>query len=74
VDVAAARALRRRFAFACVDWSERRPHVGGAIGAALLRIALKKRWVLQDPDCRALTITRFGQREMQARFGLTRGC
>ncbi len=30
IDVAAIRALRRRFAFACVDWSERRPHIGGA--------------------------------------------
>ena len=73
VDVAAARVLRRRFAYACVDWSERRPHVGGAIGAALLHVALKKRWVLQDPDCRALTITRLGQREMHARFGLSPG-
>src|SRR5580704_14540851 len=31
IDVAAIRALRRRFAFACVDWSERRPHIGGAV-------------------------------------------
>ena len=37
IDVAAIRALRRRFAFACVDWSERRPHIGGAVGAALLK-------------------------------------
>src|SRR5262249_37594795 len=36
IDVEAARASRRRFAFACVDWSERRPHLGGALGAALL--------------------------------------
>jgi DNA-binding transcriptional ArsR family regulator len=33
VDVVAARALRRRFAFACLDRSERRPHLGGALGA-----------------------------------------
>ena len=32
----ATRALRRRFAYACVDWSERRPHLGGAVGAAML--------------------------------------
>jgi hypothetical protein len=30
VDVEAARALRRRFAYPCLDWSERRPHLGGA--------------------------------------------
>jgi hypothetical protein len=64
------RTLRRRFAFACVDWSERRPHVGGAMGAALLNVALKRKWIIQDPDCRALTLTRAGRREMQNRFGL----
>jgi hypothetical protein len=53
-----------------VDWSERRPHVGGAIGAALLNVALKRKWVIQDLDGRALTVTKTGRREMQARFGL----
>ena len=70
VDVQAARALRRRFAFACVDWSERRPHIGGALGASLLKIALDRKWVLQDPDERTLEVTRAGRREMLARFGL----
>ncbi|MGH9727146.1 MAG: ArsR/SmtB family transcription factor [Candidatus Acidiferrales bacterium] len=70
IDVDAARMQRRRFAYACVDWSERRPHVGGAVGAALLSVALKRKWVLQDLDSRALTVTKFGRREMLARFGL----
>ena len=70
VDVEGTRSLRRRFAFACVDWSERRPHLGGAVGAALLKVALRKRWVAQDLDSRILSITVFGRQEMQARFGL----
>ena len=70
IDLEATRALRRRFACACLDWSERRPHVGGALGAALLKIALKKKWVTQDLDSRALAITTFGKREMLGRFGL----
>jgi hypothetical protein len=70
IDVEAARTLRRRFAFACVDWSERRPHLGGALGAALLKTAIKKRWVVPDLDSRALSITAAGRREMRARFGL----
>jgi DNA-binding transcriptional ArsR family regulator len=70
VDVHAAAKSRRRFAYPCVDWSERRPHLGGAIGAALLHAALKKRWVLQDTDNRALEVTRTGRRELNARFGL----
>ncbi|HUI41494.1 MAG TPA: helix-turn-helix transcriptional regulator [Terriglobia bacterium] len=71
IDVAATRALRRRFAFACLDWSERRCHLGGALGAALLKLALKKRWVIQELDSRALSVTRLGRREVLSRFGLT---
>jgi DNA-binding transcriptional ArsR family regulator len=70
IDVEATRALRRRFAFACLDWSERRPHLGGALGAAFLTVALRRRWVLQDLDSRVLRVTRVGRREMQARFGI----
>jgi DNA-binding transcriptional ArsR family regulator len=69
IDVEATRALRRRFAFACLDWSERRSHLGGALGKALLDVALKRKWVSQDLDSRALSVTRFGRRDMQARFG-----
>jgi DNA-binding transcriptional ArsR family regulator len=70
IDVDALRALRRRFAFACVDWSERRPHVAGALGQALLRVALERRWFVQDLDSRALRITPAGRRQLRARFGL----
>jgi|ERR1039457_5239757 DNA-binding transcriptional ArsR family regulator len=70
IDLDATRALRRRFACACLDWSERRPHVGGALGAALLKAALKRKWVTQDLESRALGITSLGRREMLARFGL----
>ncbi|HEV2116249.1 MAG TPA: metalloregulator ArsR/SmtB family transcription factor [Terriglobales bacterium] len=70
VDVEGMRGLRRRFACACLDWSERRPHLGGALGAALLAVALKKAWVAQELDSRALRVTSLGRREMLARFGL----
>jgi DNA-binding transcriptional ArsR family regulator len=70
IDLEATRRLRRRFVCACLDWSERRPHVGGALGAALLKLALKQKWVTQDLDGRALAITSRGRREMQIRFGL----
>lgn len=70
IDLDATRALRRRLAFACVDWSERRPHLGGALGAALLKTAVKNKWVVQDLDSRALTVTSHGRREMAVRFGL----
>jgi DNA-binding transcriptional ArsR family regulator len=70
IDLEATRKLRRRFVCACLDWSERRPHVGGALGAALLKLALRKRWVTQDLDSRALAVSSLGRREMLTRFGL----
>ncbi|MGA9543500.1 MAG: helix-turn-helix transcriptional regulator [Candidatus Sulfotelmatobacter sp.] len=70
MDVESTRALRRRFAYPCVDWSERKPHLGGALGAALLKFALEKKWLLQDLDSRVLGVTSLGRREMMARFGL----
>jgi len=68
VDVAAARALRRRFAVACLDWSERRPHLGGALGAALLRTALERKWVTRELDSRILSVTPHGRRELRTRL------
>jgi len=65
VDVESAAGARRRFAYACLDWSERQPHIAGALGAALLETLLKKRWVEQDLDSRALGITRLGERELR---------
>ena len=70
VVVAEIRRLRRRFAFACLDWSERRFHLGGAIGAALLTAALKKKWLRQELDSRALSVTSLGRREFESRFGI----
>ncbi len=70
IDIEATRTLRRHFASACLDWSERRPHIGGALGAALLKVALKRKWVTPDLDSRALTVTRLGRSEFLARFGL----
>lgn len=70
VNVAAARAVRRRFACGCLDWSERRFHLGGALGAAFLKAALKRKWLLEELDSRALSLTAFGRREMTARFGV----
>jgi len=70
VDVEETRKLRRRFAYACLDWSERRPHIGGGLGAALLQVAIKRRWVAQDLDSRAMRVTSLGRREILARFGV----
>jgi len=70
INIEETRRLRRRFAFACLDWSERRPHLAGALGTALLGVALQRKWVARDLDSRALSVTQTGRHEMIARFGL----
>jgi len=70
IDVAAARAKRRRFAIACLDWSERRYHLGGALGAALLAVALTRKWIVRDLDSRIVSLTAAGRRELQQRLSL----
>lgn len=70
IDIEATRALRRRFAYACIDWSERKPHIGGALGHALLETALNRKWFLRDLDSRVLALTDAGRRQLQSRFGL----
>ncbi len=70
VNVDEMQKSRRRFAYACLDWSERRPHIGGALGSALLETAIKRRWVTKDLDSRAIRVTNAGRRELMSRFDL----
>ena len=61
---------RRRFAFACLDWSERRPHTGGLLGAAILATFESRRWVVRQLDSRELVLTRTGSKALNDHFGL----
>lgn len=69
IDVPQLLQQRRRFACACLDWSERRAHLGGALGAALLQLALRRRWAERELDSRALRITPAGERRLLAALG-----
>ena len=60
VDVAAARGARRPLTRTCLDWSERRPHLAGGLGAALLASLLARGWVARRPGGRALRVTDAG--------------
>jgi hypothetical protein len=44
--------------------------MGGALGAAVLHVAVKRKWVIRELDSRALTVTSVGRREMLSKFGL----
>jgi len=62
---------KRVFCRPCLDWSERRPHLAGAIGAALARRCFDLGWVERARDTRALTITVAGRRGLSELFDLT---
>ncbi|NQV61877.1 MAG: helix-turn-helix transcriptional regulator, partial [Alphaproteobacteria bacterium] len=54
----------------CLDWSERRPHIAGAVGAALCAHSLTKNWIRRVDGTRAVTITPKGERAFQEEFGM----
>jgi hypothetical protein len=70
VDVAAAQARRRSFARACLDWSERRPHLAGALGAALAEALLARAWLHRRPNDRGLIVTPKGREGLATALGV----
>ncbi|WP_413706238.1 ArsR/SmtB family transcription factor [Ralstonia sp. Ralssp110] len=66
VDVNTLRHGRRRFAYGCMDWSERRPHLAGALGAAVAERCIALGWLARQKHLRALSVTEAGQRELHA--------
>ncbi len=57
----------------CLDWSERRPHLAGAVGAALCAHSFTKGWIRRINDTRAVTVTPKGQRIFRDEFGAQLG-
>jgi DNA-binding transcriptional ArsR family regulator len=55
---------KAQVACACPDWSERRPHMGGSLGAALLQLFMQSGWLTLPNESRALQLTTAGQREI----------
>ncbi len=59
-----------RFAYPCMDWSERRDHLAGSFAKALLAHYVESDWLRIEKDSRALTVTLRGQRELLPLFAL----
>lgn len=57
----------------CLDWSERRMHLGGRLGASLLTRSLELNWVRANNGTRSLTLTREGEHGFQKQFGILIG-
>jgi DNA-binding transcriptional ArsR family regulator len=72
VDVDSVAESKRKFATQCLDWSERRPHVGGALGASLADRMLNAGWFTRRRANRSLIVTEAGWKALNARFGIVR--
>jgi DNA-binding transcriptional ArsR family regulator len=70
IDVRALRRTRRVFARRCLDWSERRPHLAGTLGAAVAEQLFDRDWVVRIRDSRGLTITAAGRRGLRRSLGI----
>jgi DNA-binding transcriptional ArsR family regulator len=71
VDPASLRAKRRTLCRPCLDWTERRLHLGGTVGAALARRCFDLGWLTRMRDSRALTVTAAGRHGLEDVFGLS---
>jgi DNA-binding transcriptional ArsR family regulator len=66
IDVAALEAGPRAICLACLDWSERRHHLAGALGAALLQLIFERGWARRHDKGRAVLFTGAGQSRFDA--------
>jgi hypothetical protein len=70
IDVDALLTERRMLARRCLDWTERKPHLAGALGAALLDTLLAQRWLTRAPGSRILNVSARGEAGL-ARLGVS---
>lgn len=70
LDIAALRQCHRAFARPCQDWTERRPHLAGALGAGIAERLLELNWLQPIPGTRALRVTDSGERGLRDELGL----
>jgi len=73
VDVEALGSSRRPLTRSCLDWSERRPHLAGELGAATLRALFDSKWLARRPQGRAIAVTPRGREGLRDVLGIDAG-
>jgi hypothetical protein len=73
INLDAVRASRRRFAGACLDWTQRRPHLGGGLAAAITARLFELEWIERGPRPRSVLVTPPGREGLAATFGWADG-
>ncbi|WP_440069110.1 ArsR/SmtB family transcription factor [Tenacibaculum discolor] len=70
VDINVIQLKKRSFAHQCLDWSERKHHIAGALGASFLEAMIKKDWLRKKSNSREVIITSIGRIELKNRLNL----
>lgn len=70
VELSELREVRRPLLRQCLDWTERRPHLAGALGAAIATRLLELGWIVRVPGSRAVAVTPVGARHLRTDFAL----
>jgi DNA-binding transcriptional ArsR family regulator len=70
IDLSALSSARRHFCRLCLDWTERRPHIAGAVGAALTKRYFDRGWIERMGHSRAVNVTPLGKRGFLEIFGV----
>lgn len=70
IDLRSLHTHRRPLTRACLDWSEQRPHLAGALGAALCQQLLDRAWITRMPEPRIVRVTPAGRDGLAHEFGL----
>ena len=65
LDIAAIRPTRRGLARRCLDWTERRHHIGGPLGVCLMQRLVQMDWLARDRQSRAMHVTPAGERGLR---------
>src|SRR5262245_20744285 len=71
MEIGELRGQRRAFARQCPDWSERRPHIAGALGAAMLEQMFRRGWIAQARSSRIVRVTAKGREDIYRLLQLT---
>ncbi|MDF2036881.1 winged helix-turn-helix domain-containing protein [Cytobacillus oceanisediminis] len=70
IDLTSLKNKRRSFSHKCLDWSERRHHLAGALGNAILEKLLERNWIQRIPKTRAIKITTHGMKGLKETFAI----
>jgi len=70
IELPTLRSTRRHFCRLCLDWTERRPHIAGAVGVAITKRCFDLGWIERMKRSHAVTVTPLGRRGFQKTFGI----